>query len=88
MFVNDVITLTATFRDSAGTLITPTAVTFKVTKPDGTTETLSSLTNGSTGVYSKAYTVLSVGTYFWYATGTGSNAKSESTSFSVANMVP
>ncbi len=87
-FVGDVEFLSATFRDKDGALFDPTAVTFKVKKPDGTTETLSSLTNGSTGVYTKSYTPATVGKYEWFAIGTGANAKTESNKFEVLYEAP
>jgi len=87
-FVGDVEFLSATFRDREGVLFDPTTVTFKVKKPDGTVETLSSLTNSSTGVYTKNYTPLTVGRYEWYAIGTGTNAKTESSEFQVLYSVP
>lgn len=87
-FVGDVVMLRATFTDSDGALFTPSTITFKVQLPNGTVSTLSSLSNPSTGVYTKAYTVTVTGVHNWYATGTGTNAKSERGQFHVTSEVP
>jgi uncharacterized protein YfaS (alpha-2-macroglobulin family) len=67
-----VVTLTATFRNAAGTLANPTAVTITVRQPGGTTTTPTA-SSTSTGVYTASYntTGLAPGVYRWRAAGTG-----------------
>jgi hypothetical protein len=63
------------FRSSAGTLLDPATVTLEVQRPDGVRETFTGgqLTHGSTGIYSRDYTVTLVGhyDYVWVTTGPG-----------------
>ena len=63
-----IVTATATFTDSSGNLVTPTTVTLTVQKDneDGVAQT--SLSNPSTGVYTKDVTIAEVGryTFTWY----------------------
>ena len=65
------ITLTATFTDAAGVLTNPTSTTAKIRLPDGSQTALTPLVNGSTGVFTFAYTPLSVGLYIYQFAGTG-----------------
>lgn len=51
-------TVRRTFTDELGTLLNPTSVTCTATADDGTTVTLGSLTNPSTGLYQRTMTVL------------------------------
>ena len=50
--------------------------------------TLGTPTNPSTGVYTIAYTPATEGEYVWWATGTGSDAKSAKGKFLVSDSVP
>jgi uncharacterized protein YfaS (alpha-2-macroglobulin family) len=88
LFVGDVVTLECEFRNSSGSLFGPDAVSIKVVRPGGTTDTLTSPSNPSTGLYSKAYTTLEVGEHTVYFAGTGANAKTAKTTFRVLEDAP
>jgi hypothetical protein len=64
------IRVTATFRNLAGALTNPTAVTCTVKKPDGTTATATPASS-STGVYTADITLDAPGTWYveWQGTG-------------------
>ena len=74
--VGDSVTFTGTFRDAAGAVADPTTITLKVEAPDGTETTytyaLGTVTKDSTGVYSKAVTLSSAGTWSYRFIGAGS----------------
>jgi hypothetical protein len=65
--------LTATFTDSTGTLVDPTAVTVAITKPDGTAAAGSPFTavRDSLGKYHYDYTTTVAGIHQYYFAGTG-----------------
>ena len=65
--------LTASFTDSAGTLVDPTTVTVAITLPDGTTPVGSpfAATRDSTGEYHYDYTTTAAGIYQYYFAGSG-----------------
>lgn len=73
--LGDVATLAIQIKDNTGTLANATSVVATVTAPDGTTST-PSVTNGSTGNYSVAFTATQVGRHSirWVATGTNAGA--------------
>jgi hypothetical protein len=68
--------LTADFKTTAGVLTDPSAVTFKIKLPSGTTTTYvygvdSQLVRASTGSYYVLWTLTSAGTHTYSYTGTG-----------------
>lgn len=73
--IDNLITLTATFRDMNGALIDPTAITLKILQGGGSIQTFAypaTLTRLSIGVYQKEFDPPSAGnfTYQWKGTGT------------------
>jgi len=70
--IGDVVTVTGTFRNAAGALANPTAVTLRVRAPDGTT-TLVAHTVVSTGIYTADILPNQAGAWYyrWLATGVG-----------------
>lgn len=72
--VGDTRTLTGTFRNAAGALTDPTAVVLTVRKPDGT-ETVTSTTHASTGVYTAAVSFDQSGVWRYRFEGTGTVAE-------------
>lgn len=79
--VGDLVRVTGTFTDSAGTATDPTVVGFKYNDPAGTTTTYiygtdAEVVKDSTGVYHVdiSATTKGVWEYRWYATGVGQSA--------------
>ncbi len=78
----DLVRVTGTFTNSAGTAIDPTAVFFAYTNPAGTTTTVqysvdAAVVKSATGVYYVDVNASSAGRWYWrwYATGTGQSAE-------------
>ncbi|WP_239404643.1 hypothetical protein [Frankia sp. Cj3] len=70
------IRISTTVRDASGTLVAPSTLTLTVRKPDGTTLTYASPTNGSLGTYHQDIPTADVPAaghhqYTWLSTGTG-----------------
>ena len=68
------IRITGTFKDSAGVLTNPTTITLKVRDGDGVITTYNNidLTNSSTGVWFKDFTLSIAGAWkFWFASTAG-----------------
>jgi len=59
----------ASFRDLDGNLINPTTVTAKVTRPDGTVDTISTISNPSTGNFNCDYVTVAEGEQTYTFTG-------------------
>jgi len=77
----DLVRLTATFENAAGTDIDPTAVLFSFINPAGTSTTYTygtdvELVKSATGIYYVDINASSSGVYRWrwYSTGTGQTA--------------
>lgn len=77
-----VVTLTATIRNRAGTLVDPDTVTCKVKNPAGTISTYTP-TKDSVGVYSYNLTVNASGEWLYRFEGTGAATTSAETAFFV-----
>ena len=76
--IGDVVTLRATFRDAAGALANPGAVTLSVRKPDGTlVAPAPTATNPSVGMWEYALSPDQSGWWTYRFTGTGANAAAE-----------
>lgn len=78
----DLVRVTGVFKDIAGTLIDPSTVQLKVTKPDGTTTTYAfngspAVSKDSTGNYHVDASIDQVGRWYytWISTGTGQAAE-------------
>lgn len=73
--LGQVVTVTGTFRDSAGTAADPTTITLTVTAPDGTDDTYTyaagQVTKASTGVYVRAIVLDLAGTWTYRWAGEG-----------------
>jgi hypothetical protein len=68
--------LSTTVRDVTGTLVSPTAITLTISKPDGTTQSYSSPASDGTGLLHQDIPVTDLGQvghyqYKWTSTGTG-----------------
>ena len=86
--IGDRVTLTATFTDSAGDAVAPTAVTLKVLDPSGnTTTTTSGFTNDSTGVYSYDVDIDEAGVWHYNFAGTGNAVAADEGEFRVSESV-
>lgn len=72
--VGDLIPLTFTFRNPAGTLTNPTTVTLSIRDPAGTTTTPTPV-NASTGVYTHDLTPNLPGLWEYRIVGTGAVAE-------------
>lgn len=68
--VGDQPTLTASFIDPSGNYVDPTAVTFSVRKPNGTTVN-PSVSRTSVGIYQCQQALDTPGQWKWKAVGTG-----------------
>lgn len=78
----------ATFKNSSGTPTDPSAVTFKYTKPSGTTTTLTysvdvALVKDSTGVYHVDLSLSEKGRWYYQWKGTGAVEEVEEGEFEV-----
>lgn len=79
--VGDLVRISAVFRDIAGTLVDPTTVALKVTKPSGAQNTytfaLSQVIKDSTGNYhyDAAADAAGLWRYTWSSTGAGQAAE-------------
>src|SRR4051812_29508852 len=80
--IGDAVPLEATFRNTAGTLTNPTAVTLTVRAPDGTITTPSP-TNPSTGVFHYDLSVTQPGLWWYTFKGTGAIQAADRKSFYV-----
>src|SRR3954469_17416489 len=80
--IGDAVPLEATFRNTAGTLTNPTAVTLTVRAPDGTVTTPSP-TNPSTGVFHYDLSVTQPGLWWYTFKGTGAIQAADRNSFYV-----
>ena len=79
----DLLRLTTTFANSAGTITDPTGVTFSVRKPDGTVTTYvyptdAQLVKSTTGVYYVDFTITLAGRHVYRWVGTGALVTAES----------
>ncbi|HJT63078.1 MAG TPA: hypothetical protein VJ797_15520 [Burkholderiales bacterium] len=87
--VGDLRRVTAVFKNDAGTATDPTAVSFKYTKPSGTTTTLVYLTDAalvkdSTGNYHVDLSVTEAGWWHYRFIGTGAVQAVEDGEFMVS----
>jgi hypothetical protein len=80
--LGQLLTVTATFENAAGTKVDPSTVKADVTTPDGVATTYvfgtdDELTKSSTGIYVLALTVNQAGPWYGrvYSTGTGQDAE-------------
>ena len=80
--LGDLITVTGTFKTSAGVAFTPTNIFFEYKKPNGTTLILqygvdAALVNDGVGIYHVNLSADLPGIYYYrmYSTGTGQTAK-------------
>lgn len=80
--IGDLVTLTATLTNTAGTLSDPTSVTLTVRKPDGSSSTVSN-TRSSTGVYTADVTIDQAGEWNYRWEGTGALVVAEEGQFYV-----
>ncbi|GMU80033.1 MAG: hypothetical protein AMXMBFR46_28210 [Acidimicrobiia bacterium] len=80
--IGDVVKLTGTFRDAAGDLADPTAVTVTVLEPDGTTSTPTA-SSASTGVWTATVSIDQSGTWRYRWAGTGVVVTAEEGAFDV-----
>jgi len=82
--IGDAPTVTATFRNLAGVLTSPSSVTAQHLRPDGTQVTLTPVTAVSAGVHSVVVpTITRSGQHFVKFFGTGSLVAAEEVSLSV-----
>jgi len=77
--LGDVAALAINITDSTGAAANATTVTVTITKPDGTSESPATPTNGTVGSYTYNYTPATVGRYSvrWLATGTNACAMND-----------
>lgn len=80
--IGDRLTITATFRDQADTLINPTAVTLTVLSPDGVPTVLVP-TMSSTGVWTATFAPDMAGTWNYRWGGTGALVAAEEGTFTI-----
>lgn len=83
--MNDVVTVTGTFRNTAGTLANPTTTSLRIKKPDGTVTVVNqaSLTNSSAGIWTYDITIDAAGIWRYRFDGTGAVAAAEEDFFYV-----
>jgi hypothetical protein len=85
--IGDMIRLSGSFTNSAGTATDPTTVTLKVKDPSGNIDTytyaLSEVTKDSTGAYHKDITIDEAGQWYYRFVGTGTVAAAEEGEFEV-----
>lgn len=79
------IILTGTFKNVAGVLTNPTAVTCKVRTPTKTLDTPTT-TSSATGIWTASYSLLDAnhGTYYYRFEGTGAVQAAAEASFKIA----
>jgi uncharacterized protein YfaS (alpha-2-macroglobulin family) len=80
--IGDAVRVTCTFRNEAGALANPTAVTLQVRAPSGTVTTVSNSSTG-TGVYSGVVSPDAEGVWRYRFTGTGAVAQAQEGMFTV-----
>lgn len=80
--IGDVRTLSATFRNAAGTGTNPTTVVLTIRKPDGTVVTPTPAATGA-GVYNYVQIIDQAGVWAWKYTGTGTVTDMQQGQFSV-----
>jgi len=86
--IGDLVRCTATFTDSAGDAIDPTAIVFRIKLPDDTTTvytygTDAELVKSATGVYYVDYTTVAAGTLDYRFEGTGAAVAAAESLFGV-----
>lgn len=82
--VGDVHTVTATFRNAAGTPTNPTTASLRIRKPDGTQTSVTPASDGN-GVYHYDIALDQVGVWEYGFIGTGAVTAAEPGDFFVSN---
>lgn len=80
--IGDLVTLSATFKNNAGTLTDPTTVIFRIKDPSGTVTSPSPIKD-STGLYHYDLSITLAGTYWYHFEGTGLCQDAEEAYFTV-----
>lgn len=72
--IGDQVTLQATFTLANGTLANPGTVVCRVRQPDGTLQTVTPVSNPSTGVFQAVFAPAQSGEHWYRFEGTGGSA--------------
>lgn len=82
MKLGNKIVITGTFKNASSTLTSPSTVELRITKPDGTSETLTA-TESSAGIWAAEYQPTTAGVYYVAMVGTAGLLAADDASFRV-----